>query len=198
MGGWAGAIGGRKDSCRERIQKATKTSNTIANGSVQARCRSLRFDCGCRGDGRVGGASSRVPVIPLSCPPALFFLFKLQLFPPSLGSNVLAQDRFRECQRRDRCLKRQLGYGDVIISCALTIGPHAPRCRSSGRCTSFTVFQLSIFAKPIYHRGLGRAQFDPFRAIDLDPFVELFRKLEGLLVHIFEPVELALKSELAR
>src|ERR1700691_6745454 len=61
---------------------------------------------------------------------------------------------------------------------------------------SFAVRWL-IFAESVDHRGLGRSKLDPFRAVELHPFVELFRELEGLLAYVVEPIELALKGELA-
>ncbi len=58
------------------------------------------------------------------------------------------------------------------------------------------VLQVLTFAEPIDHRGLGGAELDPFRAIQLYPLVELFRDFERFLVHFLEPIELALKGEL--
>ncbi len=62
---------------------------------------------------------------------------------------------------------------------------------------SFTIPQLLTFAETIHHRGFGGAQFDPFRAINLYFFVELFGQGERIRAHLIEPIELALKSELA-
>src|SRR5208282_5080891 len=53
-------------------------------------------------------------------------------------------------------------------------------------------------AEPIHHRGLGGAKFDPFRAIELHSFVELLGELKGLFTNLVDPIELALKGELAR
>src|SRR5208282_5227326 len=53
-------------------------------------------------------------------------------------------------------------------------------------------------AEPVHHRGLGGAKFDPFRAIELHPFVELLGELKGLFTNLVDPIELALKGELAR
>jgi hypothetical protein len=57
---------------------------------------------------------------------------------------------------------------------------------------------LLTIAEAVYHRGLGGAQFDPLRAVELDLLVELFGQLKGLLAYLVDPIELALKGELAR
>ena len=57
---------------------------------------------------------------------------------------------------------------------------------------------MLTIAEPVRHRGLGGAEFDPFRTIELHPFVELLRELKGLFANLVDPIELALKGELAR
>src|SRR5260370_19363974 len=109
-------------------------------------------------------------------------------------------ERYREGRGVSRVRRQQLYHGNGVV-CGWRLRTSVSRQSrgqsDSARPTSFAVLYMSAVAEPVNHRGFGGAELDPFRAIELHPFVELFGVLEGLLAHLFEPVELALKRELA-